>query len=126
LTYNYKIYAINADNTGIGVIGRLKQAVSDKDVKQDKIFQGFAITSFVIGVVMAVIMLLRLVIAIITMWAMVESFGPSTAEIIGFFVTFFGFVSGIIGLKSHRKKIATTGIILCAMLIAFVILSFIF
>jgi len=94
-------------------------------MKQNKLFQGFAITSLVIGVVMAGITLFRLCIAIITMWAMVESFGPSTAEIIGFFVTFFGFVSGIIGLKSRIKKIALTGIILCALLIAFFILPFI-
>jgi hypothetical protein len=104
---------------------RLKQTVPDKEMKHNKIFQGFAITSLVIGVVMAGIMLLRLVWAIITMWTMVQSFGPSAAEIIGFFVIILGFVSGFIGLKSHLKKIAITGIILCALLITVHILPFI-
>ena len=90
-------------------------------VNQNKNYQGFAITSLVIGIIMAGITLFFVFITLLTMWTMSQS-SPSTAEMlfyrVGFFINYVGFVSGIIGLKSRRRRMALAGIVLCALAFA--------
>ena len=89
--------------------------------KQDKPskgrFQGFAIASLAIGILMIVIMLAMSVMEYALFWTMAGGpYLPAWLYLSVLCVIFAGLICGIIGLKSNRKRIAIAGITICSLM----------
>jgi len=95
----------------------MNQNISNKEKTPKYSFQGFAITSLVIGILMVVVMLATFVIEFAYSWTMSRgTYFPVLYYLFVFCVNAAGFIFGMIGLKSDKKNMAITGITLCSLI----------
>jgi len=95
----------------------MNQNISKEGKTPKDSFQGFAITSLVIGISMIVVMLAMLVVEYAAFWTMVgRPYFPTWLYLSVLCATFAGLICGIIGLKSNRKRMAIAGITICSII----------
>jgi uncharacterized membrane protein YidH (DUF202 family) len=106
----------------------LNQNQSAEYREQRRNFQGFAITSLVIGISMIVVMLAMFAMEYALFWTMMGGpYLPAWLYISVFCVNVTGFILGIIGLKSDKRNMAITGITLCSLILTpYIYIAYVF
>jgi hypothetical protein len=100
----------------------LNQNIPDNSKKPKSSFKGFAITSLVIGILVVVTTFVAFLLEWGYMWSMSGSLLPEGFYYFITLVSFVGFICGVIGLWSIKRKRAIIGIILCSLVFALLIL----
>lgn len=91
----------------------MEQNLKSEDVDKEKRLTSFAIVSLCIGAVLIALNVFRWGKTLPGMFFGQKNYPIPIFFHISIFTNYIGFLSGIIGLKSNKKKMALIGIILC-------------